>query len=207
MLWVLGSGRPARLIVGGLHGSEGAVTGEILASIKKRIDFGTAVICNLSVKSPYISTLRPLYYRTPIGRKLLYLIRWLKPEVYLELHAYGIDSYRKLTDGGRLEKRGVPPMIKLEGGILLGSISPFLRLKEFRREDLCLTLEAPSGTGWPKALLTDLIDITMKFGDRFEILREMHSRFPMQIEMAIKNFEDFYGEENSGRLTLRSGTP
>ena len=141
MFEVSGFGRPVKLLVGGLHGNEGKTTAKILQELSGvKVEKGRVVLCNLSKKSKYVSTLNPVYYDTGEGKGLLSVIRRFKPEIYIELHSYISRNCEKLTDPVRRLKAGVPPFIELENGILLGSVSPNLRTQEFARNDFCLSV-------------------------------------------------------------------
>jgi len=72
-------------------------------------------------ESKYISTLNPLYYQSEAGKAVLYLIDHYKPDMYIELHCYKRENFDSLTDLDRKKKIGVPPLIELEEGVLIGS--------------------------------------------------------------------------------------
>ncbi|MGQ9642063.1 MAG: DUF2119 family protein [Candidatus Bathycorpusculaceae bacterium] len=48
MFEIVGLCKPVRLIVGGVHGSEGIATEPILKSVSKRVKKGSVILCNLS---------------------------------------------------------------------------------------------------------------------------------------------------------------
>ena len=84
MFEVTGSGRSVKLLVGGLHGNEGKTTAKVLEELSRvKVDKGRVILCNLSKKLRYISTLNPAYYETGNGKPLLSLIRRFKPEIWL----------------------------------------------------------------------------------------------------------------------------
>lgn len=133
-----------RLIVGGLHGHEGRVTGPILRRLGEEgpPPTGTLVLVpSLGVARRYVSTLRAEYYKTPLGRRVLVLLRHFKPNVYVELHCYRPSAYKILTNSLLRARRGVPPLIDIKDGVLLGSVSPHL-LRDFRFE-IAVLLELP----------------------------------------------------------------
>lgn len=199
---------PTRLFVGGVHGKEGLSTIHALKKIQSRdVPEGKLIIYNCDT-SKYISTLDKKYYQTPIGKEIIHLIRYYKPEVYVEPHCYHEESYRSLTDLQRKEKIGVPPLIELEKGVLIGSVSPFIRTSLFKREDVCLTLEMPcinnpdhsfdQELNLKKKLAFDLyVDILKKIAlaqDRKDLENKMSEKYPLQVKRARKYAREFFGE-------------
>jgi hypothetical protein len=191
MFEIVGLGEPVRLIVSGVHGSEGIVTAPILKSVSKRVKDGSVILCNLSKGGKYASTLSPVYYQTRIGRRLLSLIRGYKPEIYIELHSYERKNYSKLTDPSRRKRMGVPPMIYLEDGILLGSVSPHIRTSEFGKYDLCLTLDVPVDLG-DTHVVTRILNMVIASSNKFEFLEKLRKRYPMQVKIAEKYFYEYF---------------
>lgn len=193
MFEVSGFGRPVKLLVGGLHGNEGKTTAKVLQEMSGvKVEKGSVVLCDLSKKSKYVSTLNPVYYDTGEGKRLLSAIRRFKPEIYIELHSYNSRNYEKLTDPFRRLKAGVPPFIELKNGILLGSVSPNLRTQEFTRNDFCLSVEIPSNLSDP-SILIDLLIMTIKSGERCEILSNLRIEYPSKIRRAERWFYRFHG--------------
>jgi hypothetical protein len=132
-----------RLFIGGVHGKEGSSTIEALKQIRDEdVSQGKLVIHNCD-ESPYLSTLDPLYYQSEVGKEVLSLISYYKPTFYVEAHCYNKKNFSKLTSLHRMSKAGVPPLIELEKGVLIGSASPSIRTNIFRKEDVCITLEMP----------------------------------------------------------------
>ncbi|UCD73480.1 MAG: DUF2119 family protein, partial [Candidatus Bathyarchaeota archaeon] len=176
------------LIVGGIHGREGKATRPIL---RRLIEYdppstGLLAVVPSMVRGPrkHISTLKEVYYSTEEGKKLLSLIDHYLPEIYVELHCYAKRAYRILTDPNRREKRGVPPLIELEDGVLIGSVSPFL-LSRYRF-DLCLILEVPCGNKktWSTALR--LLRLLKDSSSRSEAIGKLRAIYPSQIDRAIR---------------------
>ena len=134
---------PTRIFIGGVHGKEGLST-QLPISFLNDDDVvdGKLLIYNCP-ESKYISTLDPDYYGTAMGKKILKLIKTYKPEIYVELHCYNPKNYLKLIDLNRQKKVGVPPLIELEHGVLISSVSPYLRTTFFKPHDLCITIEMP----------------------------------------------------------------
>ena len=191
MVEVIGSGKPVRLFVGGLHGREGSITESILNRVSREIEKGSLIISNLSTRSKYVTTLNPAYYRTKTGRKLLSLIREYKPEIYIELHSYKRSSYSRLTSPSRRSRMGVPPLVELEDGILLGSISPQIRMSEFIRDDLCLTLDVPE-TSIDDDKVVEILNRANLSLDRFDYLERLRKMYPEQVRIAEINFHDYF---------------
>lgn len=134
---------PVKLLIGGVHGKEGKTIIKFLKSLK-RSDFsnGQIYIYNFD-KTDYISTIDPSYYESGIGKKILGLIKDIKPDFYIELHCYNIKNFNKLISIKRLKETGVPPLLDLGEYILLSSVSPLIRTKYFPRKTICQTLEFP----------------------------------------------------------------
>jgi len=193
----IGFGKPVKLIVGGLHGNEGIVTEHILREILNRVHRvklrGRLILCNLTKKEKYISTLCATYYQTDAGKRLLSLIRNYKPEIYIELHSYGKKAYSKLTHPRRKEFFGVPPLVDLEDGILLGSISPHIRTSEFRNHDLCLTLEIPKDlNGDTERKVIKILTLAITSHSQFVFLERLREMYPSQIRIAEKDFYEYF---------------
>ena len=85
MFEMIGFDNPVRLIVGGLHGSEGVKTGPLLRDVSRTVEKGRLILCNLSRRVRYISTINKAYYSTQIGSRLLNLILRYRPKIYIEL--------------------------------------------------------------------------------------------------------------------------
>jgi hypothetical protein len=191
MVEVIGFGRPVKLFVGGLHGREGSITEPILRRVSREIEEGSLILCNLSTRSKYITTLNPAYYQTKTGRKLLSLIREYKPEIYIELHSYKRGSYSRLTSPNRRSRMGVPPLVELEDGILFGSISPQIRMSEFKRDDLCLTFDVPE-TNMDDGKVIEILNRVNLSLDRFDYLERLREMYPEQVRIAENNFYNYF---------------
>ncbi|HMB45268.1 MAG TPA: DUF2119 family protein [Candidatus Methanoperedens sp.] len=192
---VLGSSNPTRLFVAGIHGDEETITRPIFEMMIKdiKITSGRLIVVCLSRDCPYISTLNEAYYDSTNGKKLLELIREYRPGIYVELHTYKKDNHSNLIDPDRKRKIGVPAFTELEEKVLIGSVSPFIRTSEFRREDFCFTLEMPDPYS-EKALqiaLHILRSISLS-SSRDEILEKLRVQYPLQIQEAEKNFREFF---------------
>jgi len=186
-----------KLFVGGLHGNESLYTAPILEILatEEEIPAGEAVIVPcITEASKYIDVLSVEYYQSKEGTELLRLIRDYNPDFYFELHAYGKQSYSRLTDPEREDKIGVPPFVDLGDGILLGSIAPILRRK-FSEHDFCVTIEVPK---W-KCELTEireelllLLRLGLTIAHKREVLKELRLLYPMQMKKAEMLFQQYY---------------
>lgn len=200
---------PVRLFVGGVHGKEGLSTIHALKRIhNSHVKSGKLIIYNCD-QSKYISTLDTRYYKTKMGQEILKLIKIYQPEMYIEPHCYRPESYGKLVDMGREEKVGVPPLIELEKGVLIGSVSPFIRTSLFKREDVCLTLEMPcihqkngcldleNPCIYPNQSLeiyTQILKLIARSESRDEIVEKMSEKYPEQVKTAQRYAQEFFGE-------------
>ncbi|MBU4373766.1 MAG: DUF2119 domain-containing protein [Euryarchaeota archaeon] len=202
---ILGSGKPSRLLIAGIHGNEEALTEPILKLFAQDIQIrsGRLIICSLSGGDPYISTLDKAYYDSKTGRKLLGLIREYRPRIYLELHSYGLENYSKLTDPDRKNKIGVPPLTELEEKVLIGSVSPLIRTTEFNMEDFCFIIELPTLYS-EQALSTalDVLTIIALSTSRDEIISKLRGKYPEQICEAEKNFREFFKDIKHRKLSF-----
>lgn len=133
-----------KLIIGGVHGREGNTTISYLKSLTPS-DFSNGInfIYNFN-NSDYITTLSKNFYKSPMGIKILELISNYKPDFYIELHSYNIKNYHALTNPYRMKTHKVPPLIDLKDKILIGSASPLIRTRYFKKDDVCITLEIPT---------------------------------------------------------------
>lgn len=115
--------------MGGVHGREGRATGPLLECLLREGSPRTGVMTVVPVLSwgrRHVTTLSEAYYETVEGRRMLSLIARHRPEVYLELHCYRLSAYGTLTDPARRVRKGVPPLVDVGKGVLLGSVSPLL---------------------------------------------------------------------------------
>lgn len=183
---------PTRLFIGGVHGKEGLTTIETLKKLSsKDAGEGRLIIYNLP-PSPYMSTLEKRYYDTPTGKRVLSLIKQYNPQIYLELHCYNPRSYSKLTSTTRREDSGVPPLIELEEGVLMGSISPLIRITFFHRYDFAFILEVPCNpTPSATKVYKDIIRIVASSSTRFEVLDKIRRKYPESVAQAEKYFMEY----------------
>jgi hypothetical protein len=189
---IYGSGKPVRLFVAGLHGKEWKDTTELLEGIKPP-KTGTLALIPLVDRGKYISTLNSGYYTGP-GKKILRAIEALKPEIYIELHSYSSENFEKLAGKNRLELIGVPAYSILKDGVLLGSISPWIRRKYFPKEALCLSFELQKGSVESRKFATHMLEILKEIQSRDEFIEFMKKEFPTQAKKAIEDYRRFYGE-------------
>lgn len=186
---------PNRLFIGGVHGKEGRSTGQALEQVSDQdVEEGRLVIYNCD-DTPYLSTLKREYYQTRIGKEILYLIDYYQPQVYIELHCYKKESYNRLTSPHRRKYQGVPPLIELEKGVLIGSVSPYIRTSLFKRDDICMTLEMPCDAG-PESLkvYVNVLKIIASSTSRKDLEERMVEVYPRQVETAKKYAQEFFGD-------------
>ncbi len=185
---------PTKLFIGGLHGKEGLYTAPILVRLaKEELYSGEAIIVpSLVENSKYIDVLSWEYYRSKEGMNLIRLIEKYKPSFYFELHAYGKQSYSRLTDPEREKRIGVPPFVDLRVGILIGSIAPILRSK-FSENDFCMTIEVPN---WKsdkvRAEILQILRLALSKEKREDVMEALRMRYPMQIKKAELLFRQYY---------------
>jgi len=194
---ITGSGEPTRLFVAGIHGNEDIITEPIIKEFASNIEIriGRLIVYGLSGGDPYISTLEKKYYESKSGTELLELIRKYSPHVYLELHSYTLENHSKLTDPERKKRIGVPPFNELEENVLIGSVSPHIRISQFDLQDFCITLEIP--TTYSEKALYIVLDIMRTIAlscSRDEIIQKLRKIYPEQIQEAERKFHEFLKE-------------
>lgn len=184
-----------RLFIGGVHGKEGYTTIKALKSIsEKDVKEGCLIIYNCD-ESKYITTLDPQYYQSKTGKEVLYMINHYKPDMYIELHCYNSKNYFELTDLSRKSKIGVPPLIELEKGVLIGSVSPNIRKKVFKKEDICITLEIPcSPTDESLEIYIDFLKVLAGAKNREDLERKARKMYPEQVETSQKYAWEIFGD-------------
>jgi len=187
---------PIKLFVGGLHGDEGAHTAPILERLaQETVKAGEAIIVpSLVEHSTYIGVLAEEYYQSEAGMRLLQLISEYNPSFYFELHAYGEQSYARLTDPEREKRIGVPQFVDMGGGVLIGSISPILRRK-FTMHDFCMTIEVPkwrSEREEVKEQVRDILRIALKHTEREALMQEYRRTYPKHVKKAEELFYKYY---------------
>ncbi|MGB9927842.1 MAG: DUF2119 domain-containing protein [Methanosarcina sp.] len=192
MIKLSASGKPVRLFVAGLHGEEWKDTAVLLEKLKPA-KTGTLALIPLVSSGKYISTLDPNYY-PKTGKKILDAIEELKPEVYIELHSYSRENLEKLAGKDRLERIGVPAYSMLKDGVLLGSVSPWIRRKYFPKEALCLSFEIEKGNPVSRKFTALLLEILKETKSRDEFIEYLKTEFPVQAKKAIEDYRQFYGE-------------
>ncbi|WP_440948722.1 DUF2119 domain-containing protein [Methanosarcina sp. T3] len=191
-LKVHGQGKPVRLFVAGLHGDEWKDTTEILQKIEPP-EKGTLAVIPLVSRGEYISTLDPAYYPV-MGADILKAVETLNPEVYIELHSYSGENLEKLAGRDRLERIGVPAYSVLKAGVLLGSVSPWIRRGYFPKEALCLSFEIQKGNPLSREFVAGMLEVLKKTGSRDEFIEYLRKEFPEQAKKAIEDYRRFYGE-------------
>ena len=189
---IYGSGRPVRLLVAGLHGEEWKDTTGILEKIKPP-ETGTLALIPLVSREKYISTLDPRYY-PGMGKPIVEAVEKLEPEIYIELHSYGRENFKKLAGKDRIDRAGVPAYSVLEAGVLLGSVSPHIRRKYFPKEALCLSFEIEKDNLTSREFASLMVEKIKEIGSRDEFITCLRKEFPEQAEKAVEDYRRFYGE-------------
>lgn len=184
-----------RLFIGGVHGREGLSTIKALQQINEGdVTNGNLVIHNCD-ESLYISTLNTLYYESRVGQEVLDLINHYKPKIYIEAHCYRKESYLKLISPRRWSEAGVPPLIELEEGVLIGSASPLIRTSLFARDDVCITLEMPCNPHEDSLdVYVNVLRVIAASNNRDELESKMKEVYPNQVETARKYAKEFFGD-------------
>lgn len=191
-LKIYGRGKPVRLFVAGLHGDEWKDTTEILMKIKPP-EKGTLALIPLVRKGEYTSTLDPAYYPV-MGRRIIEAIETLNPEIYIELHSYSRENLEKLAGKDRLERIGIPAYSILEAGVLLGSVSPWVRKKYFPKEALCLSFEIQKKNPESREFVSSVLEVLKETESRDEFIEYLKKEFPEQARKAVEDYRHFYGE-------------
>ncbi|KKG16746.1 hypothetical protein EO98_14860 [Methanosarcina sp. 2.H.T.1A.6] len=191
-LRVYGHGKPVRLFAAGLHGDEWRDTTEILMKIEPP-EKGTLALIPLVKRGEYTSTLDPAYYQV-MGLSILEAIEDLNPEIYIELHSYSRENLEKLAGRDRLERTGVPAYSVLKAGVLLGSVSPWIRRKYFPKEALCLSFEVQKGNPGSREFVASMLEVLKETESRDEFVEYLRKEFPEQARKAIEDYRRFYGE-------------
>jgi len=192
MLKQYGSGAPVRLLAAGLHGDEWKSTSKRLEELTTPA-VGTLLVISKVSDREYLSTLDKDYY-TKYAPLLLDAIRTYRPQIYLELHSYSSKNFAVLTDKSRLEQEGVPAYIKIESGILMGSVSPHIRVDYFSPYDLCISFEMPKHPSEGSIRVIDrLVGVVKECESRSDFVEYMKKHYPRQTSAAIKNYLRFYG--------------
>ena len=183
---------PTRLFIGGLHGKESETTLQIMQNFQDSVlNTGKLHLYNFP-PSPYVSTLERRYYDTSTGREVLNLIKKIQPTIYLELHCYQEKNRSKLIHPDRKTETGVPPLVELKNGVLIGSVSPVIRSAFFKKYDFPFILEIPcqpSSDSLQSYL--EVLNITAGSSKRSEILNKLETLYPNEIAKLKKYFVDF----------------
>lgn len=181
---------PSRLFIGGVHGKESETTFQALQNFRESaLKTGKLYLYNFP-PSPYISTLERRYYNTSTGREVLKLIKQIQPTIYLELHCY--HKKTKLVHPDRKTETGVPPLVELENGVLIGSISPIIRSVFFKNYDFPFILEIPcQPRDESLQVYQEVLNIAAGSKKRSEILEKLGMLYPRQVVRLKKYFVDF----------------
>ncbi|WP_135612720.1 DUF2119 domain-containing protein [Methanococcoides sp. AM1] len=191
LLKLYGKGRPFRLFVSGLHGSEWRDTSSVLLNLKHPFS-GTLAILPVVNRGKYISTLDRDYY-SGIGKVIVDVVKEYRPDIYVELHSYSKENFCKLVSKDRLSNVGVPGFSSLEKGVLMGSVSPNIRREHFPVEALCLTFEIEKGSLQSQKFVSGMLDIIKDCNSRDGFIGYMMERYPEVAKKAIEDYKKFYG--------------
>lgn len=178
--------RPLRLFVGGVHGRECRTTKPIFEKLVKLRGprKGSAVVVPCLYMGRYISTLDPEYLNSKAGRRLARLVERLKPDVYVELHCYKPSSYRNLVSPDRFTLKGVPPLVELEKGVLIGLVSPVLMAKLKLRTPIIV--ETPCGSLDNLEVVVRILKTFIDAHSVQEALDALKKRYPEQMGRVLK---------------------
>ncbi|WP_292464598.1 DUF2119 domain-containing protein [Methanolobus sp.] len=198
---ILGQGLPVRLFVAGLHGNEWKDTSDILENVQAP-EKGTLAVIPVVSTGNYVSTLDDSYFTT-IGQSITEAVEELHPDIYIELHSYSAKNLSALTEPDRLQRVGVPAFSRLNYGVLLGSVGPFIRRKYFPAQALCLTFEIQKDNVMSKKYATELIGIVKECTSKEEFVRFMFRRYPKQAENVIRDYRNFYGLQDGLEMFMK----
>lgn len=187
---IYGKGRPFRLFVAGLHGNEWIDTSRLLMSLKAPSK-GSLMLVPMIDSGEYISTLDSRYYTVP-GKPITELIETYQPEVYVEFHSYNRENFDQLTGMDRINQTGVPAYSHLEKGVLLGSVSPNVRLS-FPPEALCLSFEMEKGNPQSGQFALDMLESVKECSDGDGFINYLQKKYPRQAQKALEDYRKFYG--------------
>ena len=135
----------------------------------------------------YVSTLDEQYYTT-VGSRIIDAVDRLHPNIYVELHSYSADNLAKLTDSERINKTGVPAYSELKDGMLLGSVAPYIRLKHFPMDALCLSFEIQKDSERSMHFAAEMLDVVKNCVKRDDFIEYLEERYPLQAKRAIENY-------------------
>ena len=187
--------QPNRLFIGGVHGKEGQSTIKALKQLTDDdVGKGMLLIYNCD-DTEYMSTLKHEYFETEIGKEILYLINYYQPQTYVEAHCYKKENYFKLTNPNRRSEQGVPPLIELEEGVLIGSVSPYIRTTLFKRNDICMTLEMPcKSANESLKIYLEILKVIASSNTREDLEEKMKKIYPKQVDTAKRYVKEFFGD-------------
>jgi len=183
---------PRRLMIGGVHGREWRTTSPILMTL---VDEGVPIsgtvvvvprLC--SVGGKHVSTLKRAYYETEEGMRMISLIVELRPQIYVELHCYRPSAYAVLTDYERRRRKGVPPLVDLGNGLLMGSTSQ--HVLPFLLTPPGILLEVPCRREMREDALA-ILRILRDSDDVLGAIQSLRAKHPEQVSRAIKLFNEW----------------
>ncbi len=176
-----------------MHGDEWRDTSELLLNLSTTPpENGTLAVIPIVDNGEYVSTLDKRYYTT-LGSRIIDAVDSLHPNTYVELHSYSAANLAKLTDDNRINKTGVPAYIELKDGVLLGSVAPYIRLKHFQMDALCISFEIQKNSERSIHFAAKLLDVVKNCVSRDDFIEYLEDKFPLQAKKAIENYKSFYG--------------
>jgi hypothetical protein len=90
---------------------------------------------------------------------------------------------------------GVPPLIELDKGVLIGSVSPQIRTKIFKKQDICITLEMPcSPSTETLKVYINFLKIVAGAKNRFDLENKVKKIYPEQVETSQKYARIIFGK-------------
>jgi len=188
---------PRRLILGGVHGSEWMTTSPILrALVDEGVPISGMVVvvpCLCSAGRKHVSTLKRAYYETEEGRRMIALIGELKPQIYVELHCYRPSAYMVLTDYERERRKGVPPLVDLGNGLLMGSTSH--HILPFLLAPPGILLEVPCRREMREDALA-ILRILKNSDNMLGAIQSLRAKYPEQVSKTIQLFNEWINPYN-----------
>ena len=93
-----------------------------------------------------------------------------------------------------MDRIGVPAYSVLKEGVLLGSVSPWIRKKYFPKEALCLSFEIQKENFRSGEFVAGILEVLKEAESREGFIEYLKKEFPEQAKKAIEDYRQFYGE-------------
>ena len=87
----------------------------------------------------------------------------------------------------------MPAYSVLKEGVLLGSVSPWIRKKYFPKEALCLSFELQKENIESRKFTARMLEVLKETQSRDEFIEYLKKEFPVQAKKAIEDYRQFYG--------------